>query len=114
MDHLFGGLTDYNDGPAPLILQLRQQLCGSQHARDVNVMAAGMHDTHFLTSLVFGFCCARVWQAGPLFDRQGVEFCPQQNGWPGAVFQNRNYSVTGPSGVLILADLFRDRVAERA
>ncbi len=114
MSHFFRGLANNHEGPTPLGLQLCQHLSGPQHAGDVNVMAAGMHNTHFLAGLVFSFNCAGVWQARPLFHRQGVKVGAQQDRWPGAVFQNGNDSVTGPGGVFILADFFCNGVTQRS
>ncbi len=89
-DRLFRRLADQDQSSVPGILGPRHDFSGAQQRRHVDIVPAGVHHRNVLSGIVFRMNFARVRQARFLFNRQCIEFCPQQDRWPRAILQHGN------------------------
>ncbi len=103
---LLGRLADEDQRAPPFILHRREQGRRADERRDVDVVAAAMHDLDGLAPVVLAGRDARVGQPGLLLQRQSVHVGAQEHRGSLAVLQHRDHAG--------LADSGRHLVAERA
>jgi len=95
---LLGGLENQHQRARPALARRVQGFRGSQQARDVHVVAAGVHHG-LLDAVGVGHAfLAGVRQAGAFFDREGVEIGAQQDGWAGAIAEDGRDAVAANVG----------------
>jgi len=106
-------LTYQHQSPVPPALECRQRLRRPDQAGHVNVVSAGVHDSHVLPRRVLRTHFARVGEAGFFHNRQCVHVAANQQAWSWTIFQN-GYDSGRLRPIGVSADVFRDRVPRLA
>ncbi|MNI24774.1 hypothetical protein D3C73_784040 [compost metagenome] len=101
----FGRLEDEHDFARQVLAHARQYFGGGHQHCGVRVVAAGVHDVHFL-ALVVAAGLGGERQTFRLLDRQGVHVGAQGNHRAGlAAFEDADHAGVGDAGMHLEAEL---------
>jgi hypothetical protein len=89
----FCRLHDQHQRAFPIVLSRHHLPCGADEARNVHVMAAGVHHGNDIARDRILLCCFRgIRQSGFFLDRQAVHVGAHHDQGPRTVFQDRDHA----------------------